>query len=191
MVLSYKYYLVQEKGTMASKRENIKEREADRELTEIIDTTLDETRSSVNKATNEARKEIPQYRKAVDEYQEETLQATKDIAENFLESQKENIHSFQSTWIPYMENLQNSYWSYWTSPRRSTENYATAVSNLADGAIAATRLANNFLFASMDVWKQTMQQARDNAIEFSRLNSNVARNFENSARENLRDFRER
>jgi len=175
---------------MSSKKDRDRESSEDT-LRETIDETLDQTKSSVNRATNEARKEIPQYRKAVDEYQEETLQATKDMAENFLESQKEIIHSFQSAWIPYMENIQNSYWSYWPSPRRATENYATAVSNLADGAIAATKLANNFMFASMDAWKKTMQQTRDNAIEFSRLNSNVARNFENSARENLRDSRER
>jgi hypothetical protein len=94
----------------------------------------------------------------------------------------------QSYWIPYIENIQNSYWSYWMSPRRATENYARAVSNIADSTIAATRLANNVMFASMDAWKTTMQHARDNAIEYSRLNVNFAKTFENSARDNLRDF---
>jgi hypothetical protein len=97
----------------------------------------------------------------------------------------------QSYWIPYIENIQNSYWSYWMSPRRATENYARAVSNIADSTIAATRLANNVMFASMDAWKTTMQHARDNAIEYSRLNVNFAKTFENSARDNLRDFRRR
>lgn len=163
-------------------------KEKDKEFTEAIDNTLDETKSSVNKTTNEAKKEVPQFTKAVNEYQEETIQATKDIADNYLESQKEVIHSMQSYWIPYMENIQNSYWSYWMSPRRATENYARAVSNIADSTIAATRLANTAMFANMDAWKMTMQHSRDYAIEFSRLNANFARNFENSARDNLRDF---
>jgi hypothetical protein len=94
----------------------------------------------------------------------------------------------QSYWIPYIENIQNPYWSYWMSPRRATENYARVVSNIADSTIAATRLANNVMFASMDAWKTTMQHARDNAIEYSRLNVNFAKTFENSARDNLRDF---
>jgi hypothetical protein len=166
-------------------------KERDKEFTEAIDTTLDETKSSVNKTTNEARKEVPQYTIAVQEYQHETIQATKDIADNFLESQKEVIHSLQSYWIPYIENIQNPYGSYWMSPRRATENYARAVSNIADSTIAASRLANNVMFASMDAWKTTMQHARDNAIEFSRLNANFARNFENSARDTLRDIRSR
>jgi hypothetical protein len=155
---------------------------------EIINITLDETKSTVKKTTDEAIKEIPRFTKAVNEYQEESIQATKDIADNFLESQKEVIHSVQSLWVPYVENIQNSYWSYWTSPKRATENYARAVSNITDSTVASTRLANNVLFTTMETWKTSIQHARDNAKEFSRLNANVAKTFENVAKDSLRDF---
>ena len=155
---------------------------------EIVNIALDETKSTVRKTTDEAVKEIPRFTKAVNEYQQETIQASKDIADNFLDSQKEVIHSMQSLWVPYIENVQNSYLSYWGSPQRFTENYARAVSNTTDYTIAATRIANNNLFASMDACKNSIQHARDNAKEFSRLNANVANTFENVARDNLRDF---
>ena len=155
---------------------------------EIINITLDETKSTVKKTTDEAIKEIPRFTKAVNEYQEESIQATKDIADNFLESQKEVIHSVQSLWVPYVENIQNSYWSYWTSPNRATENYARAVSNITDSTIASTRLVNNVLFTTMETWKTSLQHTRDNAKEFSRLNANVAKTFENVAKDSLRDF---
>jgi len=155
---------------------------------EIINITLDETKSTVKKTTDEAIKEIPRFTKAVNEYQEESIQATKDIADNFLESQKEVIHSVQSLWVPYVENIQNSYWSYWTSPNRATENYARAVRNITDSTIASTRLANNVLFTTMETWKTSIQHTRDNAKEFSRLNANVAKTFENVAKDSLRDF---
>ena len=158
---------------------------------EIINITLDETKSTVKRTTDEAIKEIPRYTKAVNEYQEETIQATKDIADNFLESQKEVIHSLQSLWIPYVENVQNLYWTYWTSPKRATENYARAVSNVTDSTIASTRLANNVLYANMEAWKTSIQHARDNSKEFSRLNANFARTFENIAKDSLRDFSDR
>jgi hypothetical protein len=158
---------------------------------EIINITLDETKSTVKRTTDEAIKEIPRYTKAVNEYQEETIQATKDIADNFLESQKDVIHSLQSLWIPYVENVQNSYWTYWTSPKRATENYARAVSNVTDSTIASTRLANNVLYANMEAWKTSIQHARDNSKEFSRLNANFARTFENIAKDSLRDFSDR
>ena len=155
---------------------------------EIINITLDETKSTVKKTTDEAIKEIPRFTKAVNEYQEESIQATKDIADNFLESQKEVIHSVQSLWVPYVENIQNSYWSYWSSPNRATENYARAVSNITDSTIASTRLANNVLVATMETWKTSIQHTRDNAKEFSRLNAIVAKTFENVAKDSLRDF---
>jgi hypothetical protein len=155
---------------------------------EIINITLDETKSTVKKTTDEAIKEIPRYTKAVNDYQEETIQATKEIADNFLESQKEIIHSLQSLWVPYVENVQNSYWSYWTSPKRATENYARAVSNVTDSTIASTRFANNVLYANMEAWKTSIQHARDNSKEFSRLNANFAKTFENVAKDSLRDF---
>ena len=155
---------------------------------EIINITLDETKSTVKKTTDEAIKEIPRFTKAVNEYQEESIQATKDIADNYLESQKEVIHSVQSLWVPYVENVQNSYWSYWSSPNRATENYARAVSNITDSTIASTRLANNVLVATMETWKTSIQHTRDNAKEFSRLNANVAKTFENVAKDSLRDF---
>ena len=155
---------------------------------EIFNITLDETRSTVKRTTDEAIKEIPRFTKAVNEYQEETIQATKDIADNFLDSQKEVIHSIHSLWVPYIENVQNAYLSYWVSPQRVTENYARAVSNVTDSSIASTRLANNVLFATMDAWKTSMQHTRDNAKEFSRLNSNVAKSFEHVAKDSLRDF---
>ena len=155
---------------------------------ERVNIALDETKSTVRKTTDEAVKEIPRFTKAVNEYQQETIQATKDIADSFLDSQKEVINSMQSLWVPYIENVQNSYLSYWVSPQRVTENYARAVSNITDSAIVATRLANNVIFASMDAWKNSVQHARNNTKEFSRLNANVANTFVNAARDNLRDF---
>ena len=161
--------------------------EKNKEVRENIDITLDETKSTVRKTTEEAKKQIPQFTKAVNECQEQSIEATRDIAENFLESQKQVINSYQSLWVPYMENVQNTYWSYWASPNRMTENYTRAVSNITGSTIAATRLANNFVFASMNSWKTTMQHARNNAIEFSRLNANYAKAYQNAVRDSLRD----
>jgi len=49
------------------------------------------------------------------------------------------------------------------------------VSSIADNTIAATRLANNMVFANMEVFKNSMQQAKDNVKELSRINVNAIR----------------
>src|SRR5207249_683438 len=80
----------------------------------------------------EARREIPRNTQAINDYQEHSLQATKEIADSYLESQKEIIKSFQSTWLPYVDNVYGTLWSNWASPRRAVEIYARTVSNIAD-----------------------------------------------------------
>ncbi len=87
--------------------------------------------------------------------------------------------------------MQNWYWPYWTSPQMASENYALAVSNFADSAIAATRLANNAMFAGMEAWKNALQQTRNNMIQVSNLNANFARSFENTTKNNLNHSRDR
>ena len=50
-----------------------------------------------------------------------------------------------------------------------TETYARIVSSFADNTIAATRLLNNMIFANMDAFKTSIQQAKEKAKEFSRI----------------------
>ena len=149
---------------------------------------LDQTKDNIQKTVEEARREIPRFTQAVNQYQEQSIQATKDIADKYLESQREIIDSLQSAWVPFIENIQNTYWSYWTSPRRVTENYARIASNIADSTIAANRLVNNTIFANMEAFKTAVQHTSNNIKEFSRVNTNAAKTFENIARDSVKDF---
>jgi hypothetical protein len=67
------------------------------------------------------------------------------------------------------------------SPRHLADNYARVVSSFADNAIAATRLVNNTIFANLEAFKTTVQHARDNAKEFSRIGVNAAKAFEQAS----------
>jgi hypothetical protein len=69
------------------------------------------------------------------------------------------------------------------SPRQVTELYANIVSSFANNMIAATNLANNMIFANMEAFKTSMQNAKDNAKEFSRLGINATKTFEHTARD--------
>ena len=185
---------------MSSKKENVIETEFtyntstnkisenQEQVKQSFNRALDQTKNNIQKTVDEAIKEIPRFTQVVNQYQEQSLQATKDIAENYLESQKEIINSLQSAWVPFVENIQNSSGGYFMSPRRVTESYARTVSNIADSTIAASRLVNNTVFANMEVFKTAVQHTRDNVKEFSRINANAAKTFENIARDTVRDF---
>ncbi len=69
------------------------------------------------------------------------------------------------------------------SPRKVTEMYANMVRSFADNIITATRLTNNMMFANMEAIKTSMQQAKYNAKELSRIGVNAAESFEQTSRD--------
>ena len=115
------------------------------------------------------------WKEKVNDYQEQTIQASREIAESYIESQKEIINSLQSAWVPQIEAVNRIFTYYWISPRRLTEIYANMATSTANNMLVVTRLLNNMVFASMDAFKTSMQQAKDNAKEFSKIGVNTAR----------------
>jgi len=149
---------------------------------QAVNKALDETKDNIRRAVDEARKDIPRYTQAVNEYQEQTIQVTIEIADNYLESQKEIINSFQSAWVPAIERAYAVFWNYWMSPRVLTDIYARTVSSIADNTIAAIRLVNNNVFSNLDAFKTSIQNTRDNLKEFSRIGVYAARTYEQTSR---------
>jgi len=153
------------------------------EQQQSINKALDETKNNIRKATDEARKDIPRYTQIVNEYQEQTIQAAREIADNYIESQKEIINSLQSAWLPQIEAANRLFTTSWVSPRNAVDNYARVVSSVADNAVTSTRLVNNTIFANMEAFKTSVQNARDNVKEFSRIGVNNAKTFEQVSRD--------
>src|SRR6476660_6552846 len=138
-----------------------------REQEQAITKALDESRDNIKKTTNEARREIPRYTDVISDYQENTVQAIREVADTYMESQKDIIvNSFQL-------------WSNWMiSPRQVAEDYSSAVSNLADNAISATRLANNAISANLQAFNTSVQAAKENIKEFSKMSGNTIKTFQ-------------
>jgi hypothetical protein len=154
-----------------------------REQLQAINKALDETKNNIRRTTDEARKDIPHYAQIVNEYQEETIQAAKQMADNYLESQREIINSLQSAWLPQIEAANRAVTSNWTSPRNVSEHYERLVSAFADNTIAVTKLVNSAMFANLDAFKRSVQNARDNVKEFSRIGVNSSKTLEQVSRD--------
>src|SRR5215207_11098843 len=83
-----------------------------REQQQAVNKALDETKDEIRVATREAKKEIPQYTQRLGDVQELTIQTTREIADNYIESQKEIISIYQSVWTPFVENANSRFWNY-------------------------------------------------------------------------------
>ena len=70
---------------------------------ESLEQAFDESKKSIDESIREARNQIPRYTETVNQVQEQTLQATRDIAENYLDYQRQAIDSFQSVSAPYLQ----------------------------------------------------------------------------------------
>jgi DNA primase catalytic subunit len=168
--------------TTTSQQQQVQQREHQ----QAINKALDETKDNIRRTTDEARRDIPRYTQIVNEYQEETIQAARQMADNYLESQREIINSMQSALVPQIEAANKAVTSNWTSPRHVTEHYARLVSTFADNTIAVTKLVNNAMFANLEAFKTSVQTARDNVKEFSRIGVNSAKTLEHASRDTAR-----
>ena len=155
-----------------------------REQQQAVNKALDETKDEIKVATREAARDIPQYTQRLGDIQEQTIQTTREIADNYIESQKEIISIYQSVWTPFIENANSRFWNYWSiSPKGIAETYGTVISSFADNVISVTRLTNNAVSANMELFSTALQQTKDNSKEFSRLGINAAKVFNEASNE--------
>ena len=150
------------------------------------------TKDNIRRSIEEVRRETPRYSQTVTDFQNETADASVEIADNFLESQKEVINSMQYAWAPMAERIGQAA-HYWTttgitpffSPREMADIYARTIGAMAEAYVASTRMATNMMFAGLEASKASTNYARQNAKEVSRITSNTARNFAQTAKETV------
>ena len=156
-----------------------------KEQQEAINRTFDQTRNNIKRTVNEAQKDISNYAQQVINLQERAFEITRDIADDYIESQKEIINSFNhSIWTPYIENVVNrtSGLSGVFSPSRA-EVYGNTFTNIVDNFVTATRLANKTIFANAELINTSLQQTRNNVREFSKIGVNAVKNIHQTTNE--------
>ena len=105
-------------------------RAVDGDTRKIINQTFDDAKNKARKAIDETHKGLPRYMQTVTNNQEQTVNAARDIIDNYIESQRDITNSIQSAWSSFFDNF------FWNSPKRITETYARTVSSISDRTIA-------------------------------------------------------
>jgi chromosome segregation ATPase len=148
--------------------------------------TLDKAKDEIRRSVNESRKEIPRVTEAVGEYQQQTIVAGREVADIYIESQKEIINSIQSAWSPLVENFDRTKWNTVFSPGKVSEIYAYIVSSYSDNLVTATKLANNVMFANMETFRASLQQVKNSLKDLSKIGVNAAKTFEHTSAETVK-----
>jgi hypothetical protein len=144
--------------------------------------SIDETKNSIHRAIEEVRRETPRYSQAITDFQNQTVDATHEIVDNFLDSQKEVINSIQSAWTPVVQRTTNNLMAMpFFSPGQIVDIYARTIGAMTEAYVASTRMATNMLFAGLEATRATTNYTRQNAKEASRIASNTAKTFAHTA----------
>ena len=149
---------------------------------ESVNQSFDETKDNIKKSIDESKKQIPRINDIVNSYQEQSLQTTKEISEEYIDSQKQVVNSLQSVWRPYNEIYTGLVTNFF-SPEAAVSAYTRFVSNVADNTVSAIRLSNNVVFSTLDAWRPLLQQTKDVSRHMSNLGVNTARVFEQNSRQ--------
>jgi ABC-type branched-subunit amino acid transport system substrate-binding protein len=164
---------------------------------EAINKSIDETKDNIRRAIEEVRRETPRYSQTVTDFHNETAEAAREIADNFLDSQKEIINSIRLAWTPFVERAGGgsvgNYWMgmyqpwWWMalSPKDITDIYTRGISAMTDWLAASTRMATYMMFAGMEATRATTNYARQNSREIARITSHTVRIFGQSTRETV------
>jgi hypothetical protein len=161
---------------------NVNNQNNQQDFNESVNRSLDQTKDNINRSIDESRKQIPRFNDIVNSYQEQNLQAVKEITENYIESQKSIINSFQSAWRPFNQNV-NTTVNAWNSPDAAVNAYSRLVSTCADNAVTYLRTTNNIIFSNMESMKSVMKHAKDNSKQIFNQNVNVAKTIEQNTRD--------
>ncbi|WP_458720349.1 hypothetical protein [Candidatus Nitrosocosmicus sp. R] len=152
--------------------------------TESLEQAFDESKKSIDESIREARNQIPRYTETVNQVQEQTLQATKDIAVSYLEYQKQTIDSFQSISTPYLYNVNNQLLNSQDYFRRMPEMYSKLVNNYAENTIAMSRIFNDMAFSNIELFKNVVDNTKKQSKHLAEIGKRNVSAYERIERDN-------
>jgi hypothetical protein len=162
---------------------NISPSQIQKEQQDTVNRAFDQTRDNIKKTVNEARKDVSMFSEQFTNLQERALETTRNIADTYVESQRELFNSFnQSVWTTYVEQVANratAFQGAFYSPR--AEAYANTVGSMVDNFVTATRMMNKTVFGNAGLINKSLQQTSDNAREYYRIGINAAKNIHETA----------
>ena len=103
--------------------------------------------------------------KAVIETTEPTAQSNKNISENSVELQRQMLDSFQSAFLPNIQNVQNQLSNNQEFIKSMSEMYFRLVNNYTESAIALYRMWNDIAFTNMCIYKNAVCKSGASAFQ--------------------------
>ena len=154
---------------------------------ESLEQAYDESKKHIDESIREARNQIPRYTETVNQVQEQTLQATKDIAESYLDYQKQAVDSFQSVATPYLSDMHRQMLNTQDYFRTMPEIYSKLVNNYAENTIAMSRIFNDIAFSNIEIFKNVVDNTKKQSKHLAEIGKRNVSAYERIERDSSSD----
>lgn len=145
-----------------------------------MSTNTNEIAKSINKFQDESRKIYENNIERINQYQNQIIDTSKHIADNYIELQKNTFNIYQSTYSQILQNLSHSYWKDSNSniPERFTEAYNTINKNALDNITDTTNFINEVVLRNIETANKSIEYAQRYFNDSTRNYFNYIRKLE-------------
>jgi hypothetical protein len=142
------------------------------------DKILDQAKENVERSAVEAKNEIIRHTDSIRLYQEQNIKYAQEIAENYINTQKEVINLLKSWWLPFWQNASLRFVFPLISPQGMIETYANIASSLAGNTLRITRLVNDAMLVNLEFFKATIEHTKGASDDLARACANMVKKIE-------------
>jgi hypothetical protein len=143
-----------------------------------MSTNTNEIAKSINKFQDESRKIYENNIERINQYQNQIIDTSKHIADNYIELQKNTVNIYQSAYSQILENLSHSYWKDSNIPERFTDAYNTINKNILDNITDTTNFINEIVSRNIETANKSIEYAQRYFNDTTRNYFNYIRKLE-------------
>ena len=143
-----------------------------------MSTNTNEIAKSINKFQDESRKIYENNVERINQYQNQIIETSKHIADNYIELQKNTVNIYKSLYSQVLENLSHSYWKDSNIPERFTEAYNTINKKTLDNITDTTNFINEFVLRNLETANKSIEYAQRYFNDTTRNYFNYIRKLE-------------
>ena len=112
--------------------------------------------------------------------QEQFSKTVQEISNNTIELQKNVFDTYQSSYVQFFENINNSYWKNFSTPQRYSEIYNTLNRNIQDNTVNATNFINEITVGSIENFNKSVEITQRYYNDIVQNNFDYAKKIERS-----------
>ena len=183
---------------MTSNPQRVDQRSHSEQQREVTMRSLDQTKENVRRAMEEARKETPRFAQIVTDFQNETIDATREVTEIYIETHKNFVLSMQSAGTEvtdrkgYWPGLMQPWTDFWwlpggamMLPMAMTDLYTRMVAFMTMNFAVGTKIVANMMYAGLDATRATTRYAKESSREISQIMSTNVHAITRASRESV------